>query len=86
MTNQPMNSVKAQLEAIKQQQNAVAEMHDLLHVGLFVGANSQKVTMSQAYAKGLHDAIAKEVKRLEELLAAEMTPTFTESLTEQVKA
>lgn len=78
--------IKQQLEALKQQQNAVAEMHDILHVGLFVGANGQKVIMSQAYAKGLHDAISKEVKRLEEALAEEMKPTFTEALTEQIKA
>jgi hypothetical protein len=79
-------TIKEQLDAIKQQAQVIAEIHDLLHVGIFQGSNSQKVLMGQAYLKGLHEQVSKEVKRLEEALAEEMKPTFTEALKEQIKA
>lgn len=79
------NDTKSILDYVKKQSQIVAEIHDLLHIGTFPGNASQKLAMGQAYMKGLYGEMNKEVRRIEEKLAEEMSPTFTEALKEEIR-
>lgn len=85
MNENGVNISKA-LETIKQQQQVIGEIHDMLHVGTFPGHLSQKLVMAQAYMKGIYNQVSAEIRKLEEQLGEEMKPAFTEALKEQSKA
>lgn len=77
-------TINEQIEYVKKQLEVVAQIHDLLNMGKFNGSAAQNLVMGQAYMKGICQQIAAEVKRLEEVKAAEMTPTFTETLKAEI--
>lgn len=60
---------------MKQEIDAVATIHDLLHLGVFPGHVSQKLLVSQLYMRKLHDELKIKERQAEEALAEQMAPT-----------